>query len=228
MISIAPPPPVFVPPAQTVMAPSQHRQTQQEVFTPGESLWKPPSRAEMFMATAPVFHASEFRQQGVSVDTVQAAVQDLLAQQLDGDPPLSDAQGQGLSYEVSANLAESLRASGFHAKLVEVNQEAVGNKLATLDGGSVSRPSHALVLVQGGAEPIFIDGAVRQWFSDPEVRQNAVPSVFVGTARDYGDLMNHFPESLRLSEDDAQAGNYRPGEFADYLLGGGGGRIELE
>lgn len=230
MIHMTPPPAAYVPPAvpEIRLAPIQNTQASiMESVVLGESHWAPPTRAQL-MATAPVFHRSEFHQQKVSAESVKATVLEILGSQQDGDAPLTDVEGRGLSFETSAGLAQRLRDAGFHARMVQVDQEAVGNRISTYDGDSVSRPAHGLVVVEGGSEPIYVDGAVRQWFADPEARRNALPSVFVGTAEGYRQQMSQFPEELRLFENDPHTGNYHPGEFAAYLLGEAGGRTFLE
>lgn len=229
MSLVAAPPPTFtVPPmaAEVRIAP-QRAQGSQDQFTVSDTPWTPPSRSQMMLATAPLFHPSEFQHKAVNTETVKSAVAQILANQPEGQP-ITDIHGEGHSFEAAAALAGQLKEAGFPARMVQVDQEAVGNKLSTLDGESVSRPAAALVVVEGGREPIYVDGAVRQWVADSEAYQSNLPSVFVGSKENYKQLMRDHKDSLRLTSDDQNTGNYHPGEFAEYLLGEGGGRTYLD
>ncbi len=179
------------------------------------------------LATAPVFHPSEFSHRAITTDTVKSAVNQILALQPEGSP-VTDVQGEGHSFEAAAALAGQLKEAGFRARFVQVDQEAVGHRLALLGGQSVSRPATALVVVEGGPEPIYVDGAVRQWVADSEAYQSNLPSVFVGTREEYQQTLRDHQESLRLTADDVHTGNYHPSEFADYILGANGGWSYLD
>lgn len=224
----APPPSLYIPPtAAEVRISPQVAHASQDQFVVSDTLWSPPSRNQVMLATAPVFHPSEFQHNAVNTETVKSAVAQILANQPEGQP-VTDLNGEGHSFEAAAALSSQLKEAGFKARFVQVDQEAAGNRLSTLDGDSVSRPAAGLVVVEGGQEPIYVDGAVRQWVADSEAYQSDLPGVFVGTKENYKQTMRDHKDSLRLTPDDQNTGNYNPGEFAEYLLGVGGGLTHLD
>lgn len=72
MISLAPPPPAYIPtPApQVIVAPVQNPQTRLDSFAPGESHWVPPTRAQM-MSVASAFSTSETRSPQLAVSPLR-------------------------------------------------------------------------------------------------------------------------------------------------------------
>jgi len=62
----------------------------------------PPSRSQMRLATAPVFHPSEFARQRITTETVKGAVAQILAQQSEGSP-LPTCTGQLSFFPCSAH-----------------------------------------------------------------------------------------------------------------------------
>ena len=230
-IAMTPPPAYATPsvPAEIRLAPTPRAAHPSELDSfqlSDRSTWAPPANRQMLATVQPIF-SSQVRHHDVTVEEVRAAVHQILTQQEEGDGPISDVEGRGLSYEAAARLSLDLQEAGFRAHFAEVNHDATGHEISA-DGESVRGKSTGLVVVEGGSEPIFVDGAVRQWFADPEAQQQ-MPSVFVGTASDFQKLAAEHPEDLQLVVDgDPQTGNYHPAEFALYVLGEDGSRTLLD